>query len=83
MKILRKRGLDSEATAKKFEAGTPALADIIALGSSLDDLKPIGMEPILRFEQELIPQEVKQFLDQQHGVAVRAGNLTAQPLMKR
>ncbi|MFB9994910.1 aminotransferase class V-fold PLP-dependent enzyme [Deinococcus oregonensis] len=103
---------------KKFEAGTQALADIIALGSSLDYLAGIGMDCILRHEQGLIEdlitrlegidgvrvlghprervglasfvidgvedvQDVEKFLDQEYGVAVRAGDLTAQPLMNR
>lgn len=111
-------GWTPKAPPKKFEAGTQALADIIALGSSLDYLRSIGMTRVLQHEQNLIaslvtrleviegvtvlghprervgltsfvidgvenPQEVEEFLDREYGVAVRSGDLSAQPLMKR
>lgn len=37
----------------KFEAGTPAIAEAIALGAAVDYLSGIGMETIHRYEQEL------------------------------
>ena len=37
----------------KFEAGTPNIADAIALGSAVEYLTSIGMEKITLFEQEL------------------------------
>ncbi|MBJ7900457.1 MAG: SufS family cysteine desulfurase [Cyanobacteria bacterium RI_101] len=37
----------------KFEAGTPAIAEAIALGAAVDYLSAIGMERIHSYEQEL------------------------------
>lgn len=38
----------------KFEAGTPNIADAIALGAAIDYLTSIGMEKIHAYEQELV-----------------------------
>jgi cysteine desulfurase/selenocysteine lyase len=38
----------------KFEAGTPAIGEAIALGSAIDYLTQIGMDKIHDYEQELI-----------------------------
>jgi len=38
----------------KFEAGTPAIADVIALGAAIDYLVAIGMEHIAAYEAELL-----------------------------
>lgn len=38
----------------KFEAGTPAIAEAIGLGSAIDYLQSIGMEHIEQHEQEII-----------------------------
>jgi cysteine desulfurase / selenocysteine lyase len=38
----------------KFEAGTPAIAEAIALGAAVDYLSGIGMDNIHAYEQELI-----------------------------
>ncbi len=102
----------------KFEAGTPAIAEAIGLGAAVDYLKALGMENVLRHEQELThyameqlqsvpgltiygpeaarrggvisftlgdihPHDLASILDQQVGVAVRAGHHCAQPLMER
>ena len=37
----------------KFEAGTPAIAEAIALGAAVDYLTHLGMETIHRYEEEL------------------------------
>ncbi len=37
----------------RFEAGTPAIAEAIALGAAVDYLSVLGMETIYRYEQEL------------------------------
>ncbi|MFC4638841.1 aminotransferase class V-fold PLP-dependent enzyme [Deinococcus hohokamensis] len=111
-------GWRPKSPPKKFEAGTQALVDIIALGTSVEYLSGIGMGAILRHEHALIqeiiqglegiegvtvlgrpehraglasfviegvenPNDVEEFLDQEHGVAVRSGDLSAEPLMKR
>lgn len=102
----------------KFEAGTPAIAEAIGLGAAVDYLKALGMEYVLRHEQELTryameqlqavpgltmygpdadrrggvisftlgdihPHDLASILDQEVGVAVRAGHHCAQPLMER
>ncbi len=38
----------------KFEAGTPNIADGIALGAALDYISEIGLDNILRYENELL-----------------------------
>jgi cysteine desulfurase / selenocysteine lyase len=38
----------------KFEAGTPAIGEAIALGAAVDYLNSIGMEQIHAYEQELV-----------------------------
>jgi cysteine desulfurase/selenocysteine lyase len=38
----------------KFEAGTPAIADAIALGTAIDYVQDIGMDAIAAHEQELL-----------------------------
>lgn len=38
----------------KFEAGTPMIAEVIGLGAALDYVKNIGLEPIQRWEEELL-----------------------------
>jgi cysteine desulfurase/selenocysteine lyase len=38
----------------KFEAGTPAIAEVIGLGCAVDYLQGIGMEAIHRAEQQLV-----------------------------
>lgn len=38
----------------KFEAGTPNIADVIALGAAIDYLQSIGMENIFQHEQALL-----------------------------
>jgi len=38
----------------KFEAGTPAIAEIIALGTAIDYLNKLGMQNIMYYEQELL-----------------------------
>ncbi len=46
----------------KFEAGTPAIAEIIGLGAALDYLKKIGFEDIGRSEEELLEYGTKSLL---------------------
>jgi cysteine desulfurase/selenocysteine lyase len=38
----------------KFEAGTPAIAEVIGLGAAIDYLNAIGMAPIAAYEAELL-----------------------------
>lgn len=43
----------------KFEAGTPAIAEIIGLGAAIDYLNQIGIENIRAYEDELFQYAVK------------------------
>ena len=48
----------------KFEAGTPAIAEVIGFGAAVDYLSAIGMENVQAVEEELISyamEQVKQF----------------------
>lgn len=44
----------------KFEAGTPSIAEGIALGAAVDYLEGIGMETLQRHEQELVAYAMEQ-----------------------
>ncbi|MCC5832900.1 MAG: cysteine desulfurase [Chlamydiales bacterium] len=43
----------------KFEAGTPMIAEVIALGAAIDYLSEIGMDTIASWEQELLAYATK------------------------
>lgn len=47
----------------RFEAGTPAIAEVIALGAAIDYLNAIGMETIHRREQDLLNYATARLLD--------------------
>ena len=98
----------------RFEAGTPAIAETIALGAAVDYVQSIGMEAIRAHEQDILsyahqrllavdglrligtavgksgvvsftmdcahPHDISTIIDND-GVAIRAGNPCAQPLM--
>ncbi len=44
----------------KFEAGTPAIAEVIALGSAIDYMTDIGLDNIDRYEQQLLSYAIEQ-----------------------
>src|SRR5258706_1271279 len=102
----------------KFEAGTPSIAEAIGLGAAVDYLNSLGMQNVVRHEQEITayamaqlqtipgltiygpeatgrggvisftlvdihPHDLASILDQEVGVAIRAGHHCAQPLMER
>jgi cysteine desulfurase/selenocysteine lyase len=46
----------------KFEAGTPAIADVIGLGAAIDYITAIGMEAIAAHEHELLSYATEQAL---------------------
>ncbi|MSP27611.1 MAG: cysteine desulfurase [Methylococcales bacterium] len=46
----------------KFEAGTPAIADVIGLGAAIDYITAIGMEAIAAHEHELLVYATEQAL---------------------
>jgi cysteine desulfurase/selenocysteine lyase len=47
----------------KFEAGTPAIAEVIGLGTAIDYLNELGMEIIRRHEQEMIDHALKKLAE--------------------
>jgi len=47
---------------QKFEAGTPPIAEVIGLGSSIDFVKSIGLENIYKYEKELHDYTIDQLL---------------------
>jgi len=48
-------------TAKRFEAGTPPIAEVIGLGAAVDYLQRIGMRNIEKYERELANQMYEEF----------------------
>ena len=44
----------------KFEAGTPAIADVVGLGAAIDYLNDIGMDAIAAYEAELLAYATEQ-----------------------
>ncbi len=100
----------------RFEAGTPIIAEVIALGAALDYISEFDRQAIMKHEQQLHddicaaiselkkfriigrakfkapiisflhetahPSDIGAILDQ-CGIAIRAGNHCAQPLMQR
>ena len=51
----------------RFEAGTPAIAEVIALGAAIDYMSAIGLEKIAAYEDDLL-QYMKQSLDKIEGL---------------
>ena len=49
-----KTGTTFKSAPARFEAGTPAIAEVIALGTAIDYVTAIGMDNIARREQELL-----------------------------
>ncbi|WP_203414877.1 SufS family cysteine desulfurase [Entomobacter blattae] len=100
----------------KFEAGTPAIAEVIALGAAIDYVEEIGFETLKNIERYQLsyaieklsqinslkilgsaskrggvisfvmegvhPHDMATLLDK-NGIAIRAGQHCAEPLMKR
>lgn len=57
-------GLDKTTYAEipvRFEAGTPAIAEVIALGEAIDYLSAIGMDTIASLEHELTSYALERF----------------------
>jgi cysteine desulfurase/selenocysteine lyase len=101
---------------KKFEAGTPAVEEIVACGALIDYLNQLDMVKTAAYEQELMEygtkrlneidkikiygtapekepvisfdlegldvKKLEKFLNDEYNIAVRAGQLSAQPLIK-
>jgi len=44
----------------KFEAGTPAIADVVGLGAAIDYLNEVGMEAIAAYEAQLLDYATEQ-----------------------
>ncbi len=100
----------------KFEAGTPAILEVIGLGAAIDWVQSLGMEAIAAHEAGLVEHALRRFADveglrvlgsaqdrggvfsftldgchahdvatllDRQGIAIRAGNHCAEPLMRR
>ena len=50
-------------TSKRFEAGTPPIAEVIGLGAAVDYLQKLGMDNIERYEKELASRMYEEFCD--------------------
>lgn len=48
-----------DKSPRRFEAGTPAIAEAIGLGAAVDYLEKVGMENIERYEKELTKKAYK------------------------
>ena len=59
----------------RFEAGTPAIGEAIALGTAIDFLNDIGMEQVHRHEQALTAYALER-LSEVHGVTVYGPSTT-------
>ena len=53
----------------KFEAGTPMIAEVVALGAAIDYLTEIGMDTVASWEQELLAYATKK-LTQVEGLKI-------------
>ncbi len=51
---VRKHGATWNELPYKFEAGTPAIAEAVGLGTAVDFLTALGMDAVHRHEQELV-----------------------------
>ncbi len=47
-------GFSTNAVPYKFEAGTPAIAEVVGLGAAIDYLSAIGMEAIHAYEEAMV-----------------------------
>ena len=54
----------------RFEAGTPAIVDVIGLGAAVDYLVEIGMDKVARHEQELLSYAAAKIVDIE-GLSIR------------
>jgi cysteine desulfurase/selenocysteine lyase len=54
-------GIEYAPLPNKFEAGTPAIADVIGLGAALEWVQAVGYDFIGRHEQDLLEYATAQF----------------------
>ncbi|MGD2143198.1 MAG: cysteine desulfurase [Anaerolineae bacterium] len=60
---VERHGATSAELPEKFEAGTPAIAEAIGLGSAVDYLSDVGLEAIWLHERELVTYALQQLTD--------------------
>lgn len=53
IKRVKLRSFTTDAVPHKFEAGTPAIAEVIGLGAAIDYLNALGMENVVAHDHEL------------------------------
>lgn len=54
------QGFTANSLPHKFEAGTPAIAEVIGLGAAVDYLSGLGMEAVAAYEHELARYGIEQ-----------------------
>jgi cysteine desulfurase/selenocysteine lyase len=59
IKRVQLRSFSTNEIPYKFEAGTPAIAEVIGLGAAVDYLENVGMEKIARYENDLVKYAVE------------------------
>jgi cysteine desulfurase/selenocysteine lyase len=64
----------------RFEAGTPNIADVIALGTALQYFKAFSFDSIIRYEQELL-EYAMQGLKEISGVSIIGGGHVQAPIV--
>ena len=74
-------------TSKRYEAGTPPIAEVIGLGAAVDYLQKLGMNNIEEYEKELTKQMYEEFRgipkveiygpEPQHKIGIMAFNIGA------
>jgi cysteine desulfurase/selenocysteine lyase len=53
IKRVELRSFQNNSLPHKFEAGTPAIAEAVGLGTAVDYLNKIGMDAVAQYEQEI------------------------------
>ena len=69
IKEVRFEGTTYNELPFKFEAGTPAVAEVLGLGSAIDFMLQVGIDTIARHEQELLAYATQQ-LQQIEGLRI-------------
>jgi len=69
IKKVHLRSFSANDLPHKFEAGTPAIAEVIGFGAAIDYLNAIGMDTIARHERDLIKYALQE-LSGVEGVSV-------------
>jgi cysteine desulfurase/selenocysteine lyase len=69
IKRVQLEGFTTKEPPHKFEAGTPAIAEVIGLGAAIDYLEDVGMEAIMAHDHDLTSYAIER-LEEVPGVWV-------------